>query len=70
MTRQERDDARRAETRSKIQLGGLVVKAGLGEEDAAFVLGALIYAAEMKDDPKLRARMVKRGSDALVERTI
>ena len=39
-------DARKADTRNKIQLGGLIVKAGLAEEPAAVLLGLLLEAAE------------------------
>ena len=35
-------DQRKAETRAKIMLGGLVVKAGLADMDPARLLGALI----------------------------
>jgi hypothetical protein len=38
------DAARRLDTRHKIQLGGLVVKAGLDAEEAAVLLGILIAA--------------------------
>ncbi len=34
-------DARKADTRNKIQLGGLIVKAGLAEEPAAVLLQAV-----------------------------
>ena len=38
-------DQRKAETRAKIMLGGLVVKAGLADMDPATLLGALIQVA-------------------------
>ena len=38
---------RKADTRRKIELGGLVIKAGMGEFDKAVVLGALIYAIRL-----------------------
>jgi hypothetical protein len=38
------DSARRLDTRHKIQLGGLVIKAGLDAEEAAVLLGILIAA--------------------------
>ena len=41
-----RVEDRKQDTRSKIQLGGLVIKAGLAEEETAVILGALISAAE------------------------
>lgn len=36
---------RKQDTREKIQLGGLIVKAGLRDEDKAVVLGILLDAA-------------------------
>jgi conjugative transfer protein TraD len=38
------DAERRLDTRHKIQLGGLVIKAGLAEEEPAVLLGILIAA--------------------------
>lgn len=38
---------RKADTRRKIDLGGLVIKAGMGEFDKAVVLGALIHAIHL-----------------------
>ena len=38
---------RKADTRRKIELGGLVIKAGMGEFDKAVVLGASIYAIQL-----------------------
>lgn len=40
----ERERLRKADTRRKIQLGGLVVKAGLGEESSSVLLGLLCDA--------------------------
>ncbi|OYX87786.1 MAG: conjugal transfer protein TraD, partial [Xanthobacter sp. 35-67-6] len=37
-------EARRRDARQTFLLGGLVVRAGLGEADRAFLLGALIEA--------------------------
>lgn len=37
---------RKVETRQKIQLGGLVVKANMAQHSKAVILGALIEAAE------------------------
>ena len=39
-------DARREDARRKIQLGGLVIKAGMADYPAAVILGALALAAE------------------------
>jgi hypothetical protein len=44
-------DARKADTRRKIQLGGLIVKAGLAEEEAAVLLGLLLAAAKALSAP-------------------
>jgi hypothetical protein len=38
------DAERRRDTRRKIQLGGIVIKAGLEGEDAAVILGLLVAA--------------------------
>jgi len=38
-------DARKKDTRHKIELGGLVMKAGLGDEEKSVVLGALMLAS-------------------------
>ena len=40
-------DERRLDARLKIELGGLVVKAGLRDADRALILGALIRAAAL-----------------------
>ena len=44
-------DARKADTRNKIQLGGLIVKAGLAREPAAVLLGLLLEAAKTLSGP-------------------
>jgi hypothetical protein len=44
-------DHRKADTRHKIQLGGLVVKAGLGQIDAMALLGLLITHRDTARDP-------------------
>jgi hypothetical protein len=38
------DSDRRLDTRRKIQFGGLVIKAGLGDEELAVILGLLTAA--------------------------
>jgi hypothetical protein len=56
--------ARKQETRKKIQLGGLVVKAGLSEESTAILLGILFEAAETlqsNDATKARNRWKALG---------
>ena len=47
-------DARKADTRNKIQLGGLIVKAGLAEEPAAVLLGLLLEASRNAFRPRCR----------------
>ena len=50
---------RKADARRKIQLGGLIVKAGLDEEPAAVLLGLLLEAAQ---------KLAGVGGDAARER--
>jgi hypothetical protein len=60
-------DARKADTRNKIQLGGLIVKAGLGSEQAPVLLGLLLAAAKALSGPDgtaARERWRKTGADA------
>ncbi len=58
-------DARKQDTRNKIQLGGLVIKAGLAEEETAVILGALVLAAEAIAGPEGEAarRRFRRVGD-------
>ena len=61
-------DARKADTRNKIQLGGLIVKAGLAEEPAAVLLGLLLEAAGTLSGPGAgiaQCRWRKAGEAAL-----
>ena len=44
-------DHRKADTRHKIQLGGLVIKAGLGQIDAMALLGLLVTHRDTVRDP-------------------
>lgn len=55
---------RRADAHRKIKLGGLIVKAELGDEDAAVLLGALLTIRQMLRDPSRRATMLAIGSKA------
>lgn len=54
-------EARKRDAREKILLGGLVVKAGLRNEDKALILGALIDVAGRIDDEHERARLTLLG---------
>ena len=49
-------DARKLDTRRKIQLGGLMIKAGLAGEPADVLLGLLLEAAERLASPEGGAR--------------
>lgn len=65
MARLQASDARKKETREKIELGGLIVKAGLRYEKRAMLLGALIELRErIKADTGERARLMAIGAEA------
>ena len=65
MARLQASDARKKETREKIELGGLIVKAGLRYEKRAMLLGALIELRErIKADTGERARLMAIGAGA------
>ncbi|MBD8665667.1 type IV conjugative transfer system coupling protein TraD [Rhizobium sp. CFBP 8752] len=58
-------EARKNDTREKIELGGLIVKAGLRYEKRALLLGLLIDAAKRtKLNEAERARLTTIGADA------
>lgn len=58
-------DERRAQTRIKIQLGGLVIKAGLEAAPKALILGILLDGLQRSSDPEARARLSAQGHLAL-----
>lgn len=60
-------NARRNETRRKIQLGGLVIKAGMDEYPAAVILGALSLASKALTGEKSAATFARfqAAGDAL-----
>jgi len=65
MARTATTDARKKDTREKIELGGLIVKAGLRFEKRAMLLGALIeLATRLKADAGERARLTAIGAEA------
>ena len=65
MARTMTSDARRQDTREKIELGGLIVKAGLRYEKRALLLGALLDAARrIKGDEGERSRLTAIGVEA------
>ncbi|MBY2944441.1 type IV conjugative transfer system coupling protein TraD [Rhizobium leguminosarum] len=65
MARTKTFGARRKDTREKIELGGLIVKAGLRYEKRALLLGALIETARrIRSDEDERSRLTAIGSEA------
>ena len=58
-------DARKQDAREKIELGGLIVKAGLREADRAIILGALIELVQRIGDPDEGERLRRIGVKAL-----
>lgn len=65
MKRSATSDARKKDTRDKIELGGLIVKAGLRFEKRAVLLGALIELQErLNCDKGERARLTAIGAKA------
>ena len=65
MNRTTTSDARKKDTREKIELGGLIAKAGLRYEKRAVLLGALIeLGRRLKNDETERARLAAIGAEA------
>jgi len=65
MRRSTSSEARKKDTREKIELGGLIVKAGLRYEKRALLLGLLIDAgSRIRDDEAKRARLTAIGTGA------
>ena len=65
MQQARQSDARRKDTREKIQLGGLIAKAGLRYEKRALVLGLLIDgASRIRSDEDERKRLMAIGEKA------
>ena len=65
MRQASQSDARKKDTREKIQLGGLIAKAGLRYEKRALLLGLLIDgASRIAADEAERERLTAIGSDA------
>jgi hypothetical protein len=62
MHRTQSSEARKKDTREKIELGGLIVKAGLRYEKRALLLGLLIDAGRrMRGDATERSRLTAIG---------
>lgn len=58
---------RKADTRRKIQFGGLVIKANMADYNKAIILGALLDAAQqIHDDPKLLDIFQHKGEAAFM----
>ncbi|MBM3095026.1 type IV conjugative transfer system coupling protein TraD [Ensifer sp. T173] len=65
MRRSSSTDIRRQDTREKIELGGLIVKAGLRYEKRALLLGLLIDAGlRIQADDAERVRLTAIGAGA------
>ncbi|PRA78193.1 conjugal transfer protein TraD [Ochrobactrum sp. MYb29] len=56
---------RKQDARQKIELGGLVIKAGLRHADKAFILGALIEASALPLHSPERQRLTTTGRSEL-----
>ncbi|MDH0615613.1 MULTISPECIES: type IV conjugative transfer system coupling protein TraD [unclassified Agrobacterium] len=58
-------EARKKDAREKIELGGLIVKAGLRYEKRALLLGLLIDAGRrIEADETERSRLIAIGAEA------
>jgi len=58
-------EARKKDTREKIELGGLIAKAGLRYEKRAVLLGALIeLRRRLSNDEAERTRLAAIGAEA------
>jgi hypothetical protein len=65
MLRAATQEARKKDTREKIQLGGLIVKAGLRFEKRAVLLGLLLDAKDRLRQPAERQRLFELGARGL-----
>ena len=65
MAEAQSSEVRKKDTREKIALGGLIVKAGLRYESRALLLGLLIEAKKRIDSNETeRARLTAIGAEA------
>ncbi|MBK3666353.1 type IV conjugative transfer system coupling protein TraD [Bradyrhizobium diazoefficiens] len=65
MRRSDATDVRKKDTREKIELGGLIAKAGLRYEKRALLLGLLIDAKErLRGNESERERLMAIGAKA------
>jgi len=61
-------EARKKDAREKIELGGLIVKAGLRDEKRALLLGLLMDAcARIRADEAERTRLSELGAKAFAD---
>lgn len=68
MRQASQSEARKKDTREKIQLGGLIAKAGLRYEKRALLLGLLIDgASRIRTDEAERARLMAIGMKAFTD---
>lgn len=68
MRQASQSEARKKDTREKIQLGGLIAKAGLRYEKRALLLGLLIDgASRIRTDEAERARLMAIGMKAFAD---
>jgi hypothetical protein len=68
MQKMTASEARKKDAREKIELGGLIVKAGLRYEKRALLLGLLIDAgARIKADEAERTRLSELGAKAFAD---
>ena len=64
MRQASQSDARKKDTREKIQLGGLIAKAGLRYEKRALLLGLLIDGVRRITAEEERERLTAIGAEA------
>lgn len=65
----QREADRRADAHRKIELGGLVIAAGVGEWNEAEIVGALLAVSEqLAQQPQSRDRLRRKGLDHLEAR--
>lgn len=60
--RASQTDVRKKDTRKKIQLGGLIIKAGLQDESKALLYGLLLDGKERLHSIEERERLLDLGS--------
>jgi len=70
MRQASQTEARRKDTREKIELGGLIAKAGLRYEKRSLLLGLLIDgASRIRSDDEERKRLMAIGEKAFSDDT-